>query len=91
MLSYLIRSFTNCGRMMAQVQQPFLLQTRSLMKTHKGTAKRWRKTSTSFKRGRAGRNHGNAGWGKSTLKSLDGKTMAHSTHVKHLKRLLPYH
>ncbi|SCU96178.1 LANO_0E12728g1_1 [Lachancea nothofagi CBS 11611] len=91
MLSYLMRSIANCGNFMSQIRQPVLVQSRSLMKTHKGAAKRWRKTSTSYKRGRAGRNHGNAGWGKSTLKALDGKTFAHSTHIKHLKRLLPYH
>ncbi|CAR21576.1 50S ribosomal protein L35 [Lachancea thermotolerans] len=90
MLSNLMRSIMSYGRQITQLQQPFMMQTRNLMKTHKGTAKRWRKTSTSYKRGRAGRNHGNAGWGKSTLKSLDGKTLAHPTHIKHLKRLLPY-
>ncbi|SCU80359.1 LAMI_0B01970g1_1 [Lachancea mirantina] len=68
----------------------FPVQVRTLMKTHKGTAKRWRKTSTSFKRGKAGRNHGNAGWSRSSLKSLSGRALAHTTHLKHLKRLLPY-
>ncbi|SCU87695.1 LAFA_0E08262g1_1 [Lachancea sp. 'fantastica'] len=90
MFGFLMRSVANCGRVMNRFQSPLLIQNRTLMKTHKGTAKRWKKTSTSYKRGRAGRNHGNAGWSRSSLKSLSGKTLAHSTHIKHLKRLLPY-
>ncbi|SCV02821.1 LAME_0H05490g1_1 [Lachancea meyersii CBS 8951] len=90
MFSHLMRSVASCRRVLTHFQSPILVQTRTLMKTHKGTAKRWRKTSTSYKRGRAGRNHGNAGWSRSSLKSLSGKTLAHSTHIKHLKRLLPY-
>ncbi|SCW02417.1 LAFE_0F05974g1_1 [Lachancea fermentati] len=80
-----------CGRLLTQTSGSTTVQSRGLMKTHKGAAKRWKKTANSYKRGRAGRNHGNAGWSKSTLKSLDGKTLAHPTHIKHLKRLLPYH
>lgn len=95
MLSSLLRPLSNIsvkfGTSLSQFQHPSLVLTRNLMKTHKGAAKRWKKTANSYKRGRAGRNHGNAGWNKSTLKSLDGKTLAHPTHIKHLKRLLPYH
>lgn len=60
------------------------------MKTHKGAAKRWKKTATSFKRGKAGRNHGNCGWSRRSLKVLSGKTLADDTHIQRLKRLLPY-
>lgn len=68
-----------------------LILSRNLMKTHKGAAKRWRKTANSFKRGKAGRNHGNAGWSRNSLKSLSGRSLADSSHIQRLKRLLPYH
>lgn len=32
------------------LQQPTNIFVRGLLKTHKGTAKRWRKTSTGYKR-----------------------------------------
>ncbi|KAH3901393.1 mitochondrial 54S ribosomal protein bL35m SCDLUD_002885 [Saccharomycodes ludwigii] len=68
-----------------------LIFTRSYkLKTHKGAAKRWLKTANSWKRGHPGRKHGNAGWGKANLKQLDGKTLAHSSHLRRLKKLLPY-
>ncbi|AMD19719.1 HCL432Wp [Eremothecium sinecaudum] len=68
-----------------------LVFIRTMMKTHKGTAKRWRKTAGGFKRGIPGRSHGSTGWGKKYLKSLSGSASAHSSHVRRLKRLLPYH
>lgn len=68
-----------------------MILTRNLMKTHKGAAKRWKKTAYGFKRGKAGRNHGNAGWSRNSLKCLSGKALADSTHTHKLKRLLPYH
>ncbi|CAI4049905.1 hypothetical protein SKDZ_14G2020 [Saccharomyces kudriavzevii ZP591] len=64
---------------------------RTLMKTHKGTAKRWRRTGNTFKRGIAGRKHGNIGWSHRSLKALTGRKTAHPAYLKHLKRLLPYH
>nr|CAI6715387.1 BAF_HP1_G0045830.mRNA.1.CDS.1 [Saccharomyces cerevisiae] len=64
---------------------------RTLMKTHKGTAKRWRRTGNTFKRGIAGRKHGNIGWSHRSLKALTGRKIAHPAYSKHLKRLLPYH
>ncbi|CAI4035989.1 hypothetical protein SMKI_14G2000 [Saccharomyces mikatae IFO 1815] len=64
---------------------------RTLMKTHKGTAKRWRRTGNTFKRGIAGRKHGNIGWSHRSLKALTGRKTANSAYLKHLKRLLPYH
>ncbi|QHS75791.1 mitochondrial 54S ribosomal protein bL35m SPAR_N01930 [Saccharomyces paradoxus] len=64
---------------------------RTLMKTHKGTAKRWRRTGNTFKRGIAGRKHGNIGWSHRSLKALTGRKFAHPGYLKHLKRLLPYH
>ncbi|CAI1681068.1 hypothetical protein SEUBUCD646_0N02000 [Saccharomyces eubayanus] len=64
---------------------------RTLMKTHKGTAKRWRRTGNTFKRGIAGRKHGNIGWSHRSLKALSGRKTANSSYLKHLKRLLPYH
>ncbi|CAR29344.1 hypothetical protein ZYGR_0AD00240 [Zygosaccharomyces rouxii] len=67
-----------------------LVFTRNLMKTHKGTAKRWKKTADGFKRGKAGRNHGNVGWSRRSLKVLSGKTPAHESHIQRLRRLLPY-
>lgn len=60
------------------------------MKTHKGTAKRWRRTAQSFKRGIAGRNHGNAGWSRRSLKHLSGRKDADPSYLRHLKRLMPY-
>ncbi|CCD25600.1 mitochondrial 54S ribosomal protein bL35m NDAI_0F02820 [Naumovozyma dairenensis CBS 421] len=68
-----------------------LVITRNLMKTHKGAAKRWRKSAQGFKRGIAGRNHGNVGWSHRYLNKLTGRKEADPTHVKHLKRMLPYH
>lgn len=70
---------------------PSLIITRNLMKTHKATAKRWRKNAHGYKRGIAGRNHGNCGWSKRSLKALTGRKEASSAYIKHLKRLLPYH
>lgn len=67
-----------------------MIFTRNLMKTHKGTAKRWKKTATGFKRGKAGRNHGNVGWSRRSLKVLSGKTPAHESQMQRLRRLLPY-
>ncbi|EDO16244.1 hypothetical protein Kpol_505p21 [Vanderwaltozyma polyspora DSM 70294] len=66
--------------------------TRSLMKTHKGTAKRWKfiKSLDTFKRGKSGRQHGNVGWSQRSLKHLSGRTYAHTTHVSRLRKLLPY-
>ncbi|GMM54092.1 Mrp35 protein [Maudiozyma humilis] len=71
-------------------QSPSLIAVRTMMKTHKGAAKRWRRNSTSFKRGIAGRNHGNGGWSRRGLKVLSGRKTAHKTHIKHLKKLLPF-
>lgn len=71
-------------------QSPSLITVRTLMKTHKGAAKRWRRTSTGFKRGIAGRNHGNAGWSQRSMKILSGRKTEHESYVKHLKKLLPY-
>ncbi|AET41487.1 mitochondrial 54S ribosomal protein bL35m Ecym_8202 [Eremothecium cymbalariae DBVPG len=69
----------------------YLIFSRSLMKTHKGAAKRWRKTANSFKRGKAGRSHGNSGWSKNSLKVLSGRALANGSQLNRLKRLLPYH
>lgn len=79
-------SFANVG----QLSSFSFVFTRNLMKTHKGTAKRWKKTADGFKRGKAGRNHGNVGWSRRSLKVLSGKTPAHDSHMQRLKRLLPY-
>ncbi|AGO10586.1 AaceriABR133Wp [[Ashbya] aceris (nom. inval.)] len=75
----------------AAATQPSLIMARTLMKTHKGAAKRWRKTAGGYKRSKAGRSHGNTGWGQRALKQLSGRTMAASAHLKRLRRLLPYH
>ncbi|SMN18400.1 similar to Saccharomyces cerevisiae YNL122C Putative protein of unknown function [Maudiozyma saulgeensis] len=71
-------------------QSPSLIAVRTLMKTHKGAAKRWRRTSTGFKRGIAGRNHGNAGWSQRSMKVLSGRKTEDKTHIRHLKKLLPF-
>ncbi|CCE63670.1 hypothetical protein TPHA_0F01880 [Tetrapisispora phaffii CBS 4417] len=65
---------------------------RTLMKTHKGTAKRWKYISKldTFKRGKSGRQHGNIGWSQRSLKTLSGRTYADKTHVSKLRKLLPY-
>ncbi|CCK71998.1 mitochondrial 54S ribosomal protein bL35m KNAG_0I02130 [Huiozyma naganishii CBS 8797] len=68
-----------------------MIVTRSLMKTHKGAAKRWRKNANGFKRGISGRKHGNCGWSQRGLKALTGRTEAHQSQIKRLKKLLPYH
>lgn len=73
-----------------QYVSPSIILTRGLMKTHRGALKRWRRTANGFKRGIAGRKHGNIGWSHRSLKSLTGRTEAHGTHIKHLKRLMPY-
>lgn len=73
-----------------QYVSPSMVLTRNLMKTHRGALKRWRKTANGFKRGLAGRKHGNIGWSHRSLKNLTGRTEAHSTHTKRLKRLMPY-
>lgn len=73
------------------VTESTLIFSRTLMKTHKGCAKRWIKTANSWKRGQVGRKHGNAGWTKQQLKPLDGKVYANKTMEKHLKVLMPYH
>lgn len=86
-LSPIVRT---CFAAIRNPQTPSLILSRNLMKTHKGTAKRWKKTATSFKRGKAGRSHGNAGWSRRSLKGLSGKTLADETHIQRLKRLLPY-
>ncbi|AQZ18066.1 YNL122C [Zygosaccharomyces parabailii] len=75
---------------MIRFNNPSLIFTRHLMKTHKGAAKRWKKTANGFKRGKAGRSHGNVGWSRRSLKVLSGKTTAHETHLQRLRRLLPY-
>lgn len=82
--------FRTCFGVLTRAESPSLIVTRNLMKTHKGAAKRWRKTADSFKRGKAGRSHGNAGWSRRSLKALSGKTLADDTHIHRLKRLLPY-
>ncbi|QLL32791.1 hypothetical protein HG536_0D03130 [Torulaspora globosa] len=87
--SFINPIFKNCVSTFMGGQGASLMLTRNLMKTHKGAAKRWRKTADSFKRGKAGRSHGNAGWSRRSLKALSGKTLAHETHIKHLKRLMP--
>lgn len=95
MLSFIptpIKSFTiKYGTNIMRIQNSSLVLTRTLMKTHKGAAKRWKKTANSFKRGKAGRNHGNIGWSRNSLKSLSGTALAHCSQLKRLKRLLPYH
>ncbi|KAH3686355.1 hypothetical protein WICPIJ_002717 [Wickerhamomyces pijperi] len=63
---------------------------RTLMKSHKGAAKRWRKTSTGWKRSQAARNHGNTGWSRGVLKSDSSKQMANKAQGKRLGKLLPY-
>lgn len=82
--------FLKTGMNLLKMESPMII-TRNLMKTHKGTAKRWRKTAHGFKRGIAGRKHGNSGWSQRSLKTLTGRKLAHPTHIKHLKRLLPFH
>ncbi|KAL3232473.1 hypothetical protein RNJ44_04389 [Nakaseomyces bracarensis] len=73
-----------------QYVSPSMILTRNLMKTHRGALKRWRKTANGFKRGIAGRKHGNIGWSHRSLKNLTGRTPAHETQTKRLKRLMPY-
>ncbi|ONH67956.1 hypothetical protein BON22_1951 [Cyberlindnera fabianii] len=65
--------------------------TRTLMKSHKGAAKRWRKAANGFKRSQAARNHGNAGWSSSTLRGDGSKAMSTKQQTKRLTKLLPYH
>ncbi|CCH58966.1 hypothetical protein TBLA_0B01230 [Henningerozyma blattae CBS 6284] len=67
------------------------------LKTHKGTLKRWRRrvapggpAAEQFVRSKAGRNHGNIGWSHRALAALSRRVPAHSTHVKALRKLLPY-
>ncbi|CDO51425.1 similar to Saccharomyces cerevisiae YNL122C Putative protein of unknown function [Geotrichum candidum] len=67
---------------------------RTLLKTHKGAAKRWRKTANGYKRGKASHNHGNVGWGNKVVSNLRGTSLAkgagEGNHLRKLKRLLPY-
>ncbi|CCF60273.1 hypothetical protein KAFR_0J02090 [Kazachstania africana CBS 2517] len=78
------------GSSVVRRESPTLIIARNLMKTHKGTAKRWRKTANGFKRGIAGRNHGNGGWSRRSLKCLTGRKTATPSQAKRLKRLLPF-
>lgn len=64
---------------------------RTIMKSHKGAAKRWRKTANGFKRGQAARNHGNTGWSSGVLKADGAKAMSTKQQTKRLTKLLPYH
>lgn len=64
--------------------------TRSLMKSHKGAAKRWRKTANGFKRRQAARNHGNTGWSLRVLSSGSSTRLSNPAQTKRLKKLLPY-
>ncbi|CAM9017368.1 hypothetical protein WICANDRAFT_29464 [Wickerhamomyces anomalus NRRL Y-366-8] len=92
LLNSLVRPVFNAAKVSSiTLQQPSSILVRGLMKTHKGAAKRWRKTASGYKRAKAGKNHGNAGWSKQYLKGLGGKTANDKTHTKRLKRLLPYH
>jgi ribosomal protein L35 len=70
--------------------QPSLF-VRTLMKSHKGAAKRWRKTANSFKRRQSGRNHGNTGWSRRVLSEGSAKRMSNPAQTRRLKKLLPYH
>lgn len=68
---------------------------RTLMKTHKGTAKRWKKITskgiaTQFIRHKAGRQHGNIGWSNRYLKHLSKDVDATPSQLKKLKKLMPY-
>lgn len=60
------------------------------MKTHKATAKRFKRSGSGFKRGMSGRKHGNAGWSRQSLKHLTGRTEVGPTYLKRLRKLLPY-
>lgn len=91
LLESLLSPLKNTGICLMKGYSPTLILTRNLMKTHKATAKRWRKNSHGYKRGIAGRNHGNCGWSKRSLKTLTGRKEANPSYIKHLKRLLPYH
>jgi ribosomal protein L35 len=90
--------FSLLSRPVAKLSQSLITSTsvstlfvRTLMKSHKGAAKRWRKTSNGFKRGQAARNHGNTGWSSNVLKGDGSKAMSTKEQTKRLNKLLPYH
>ncbi|CAL9727894.1 large ribosomal subunit protein bL35m [Monosporozyma unispora] len=91
LLKSIFSPLVSTGACLMKGYSPSLILTRNLMKTHKATAKRWRKNAHGYKRGIAGRNHGNCGWSKRSLKVLTGRKDASPSYIKHLKRLLPYH
>ncbi|AOA62435.1 uncharacterized protein PAS_chr2-2_0368 [Komagataella phaffii GS115] len=72
---------------------PVLTITRNLLKTHRATYKRWRKTGNGYKRGLSGRKHGNAGWSNRVLGKLVGTCQATSrgagNQKARLAKLLP--
>ncbi|VVT47478.1 mitochondrial 54S ribosomal protein bL35m [Magnusiomyces paraingens] len=75
-------------------QSPNVISSRTLLKTHKGAAKRWKKTGNGgFKRGKAGHNHGNVDWSRSVVNNVSGTAYAkgsgYGNHLKKLNRLLP--
>ncbi|ODV97421.1 hypothetical protein PACTADRAFT_1988 [Pachysolen tannophilus NRRL Y-2460] len=97
MLQSLFRPITNITNNLScstlSFSSPTLLITRNLLKTHRATYKRWRKTSTGYKRGISGRKHGNASWSNRVLNDLTGTKEAtgkgHGNQKSRLRRLLP--
>ncbi|RKP23165.1 hypothetical protein SYNPS1DRAFT_31129 [Syncephalis pseudoplumigaleata] len=64
------------------------------LKTHKGTAKRWRRTGPqrtgNWKRGQVGKRHLNHGMGATRIRTLRGTVHATKTQSTLLRRLLPF-
>ncbi|ODV72021.1 mitochondrial 54S ribosomal protein bL35m CYBJADRAFT_130684 [Cyberlindnera jadinii NRRL Y-1542] len=90
-LTSLSRPFIQFSSSVIRQTVPAGIFVRTIMKTHKGAAKRWRKTANGFKRGQAARNHGNTGWSSGVLKGDGSKVMSTKEQTKRLKKLLPYH
>ncbi|KAH8088577.1 hypothetical protein HD553DRAFT_306736 [Filobasidium floriforme] len=61
------------------------------LKTHKGTAKRWKAISNgSFKRGQAGKQHLNSSFPSWRISRLGRTVYSTATQTRTLKRLVPY-
>jgi large subunit ribosomal protein L35 len=61
------------------------------LKTHKGAAKRFKKTGTGkFKRGHAFKRHILTSKGTKRKRQLDTDTMVDKADLAHVKRMIPY-
>jgi ribosomal protein L35 len=82
------------GGFLSNLVSNTLIQPIRGLKTHKGAAKRWRKTGSKYKagwkRGQAGKRHLNHGMGAKRIRNLRGTVRANKSQASILKRVLPF-